>query len=140
MCDINRRKGSDMKRESHCFTMGMTLVYVFWLVVNVQNPSTAHPRRVKPFMQGGQQQQRSACFYSAFPSEQAVNLCPDPPYLGACLPPWSRDKGISPPTLPTTTTKKQTQKWGGGGGGWGTHTHTNAQIVLFGSVQDVTAD
>ena len=74
------------------------------VVVNVQNPSTAHPRRVKPFMQGGQQQRRSACFYSAFPSEQAVNLCPDPPYLGACLPAilaWSRDKGISTPNPPT---------------------------------------
>lgn len=74
------------------------------VVVNVQNPSTAHPRRVKPFMQGGQQQQRSACFYSAFPSEQAVNRCPDPPYLGACLPAtlaWSRDKGISPPLPPS---------------------------------------
>ena len=27
--DTNTQKASDMKRESHCFTMGMTLVYVF---------------------------------------------------------------------------------------------------------------
>lgn len=44
------------------------------------------PDRVRTLMQRGHGNQRSAWLYFALPSEQAVNLCLAPAYLGACPP------------------------------------------------------
>lgn len=49
-------------------------------------PPTPRPHRVRTLTQRGQGNQRSACLYFALPSEQAVNLCSAPAYLGACHP------------------------------------------------------
>lgn len=47
---------------------------------------TSCPQTVRTLTQRGQGNQRSACLYFALPSEQAVNLCSAPAYLGACHP------------------------------------------------------
>ena len=47
---------------------------------------TACPHRVRTLTQRGRGKQRSARLYFALPSEQVVNLCSAPAYLGACHP------------------------------------------------------
>lgn len=53
-------------------------------MVNVHNPHHLSPQSKDTHR--GQGKQRSACLYFALPSEQAVNLCSAPAYLGACRP------------------------------------------------------
>lgn len=61
-------------------------------------PSTCR-HRVRTLTQRGQRKPRSAWLYFALPSEQAVNLCSAPAYLGACHPgpcPWEKGIYLSP--------------------------------------------
>lgn len=98
-------------------TGGMTLVSFClgccWLslnnfiMVNVHNPHHLFPQSKDTHR--GQGKQRSACLYFALPSEQAVNLCSAPAYLGACHPrpcpgrKASHASALSPPPSPRLT-------------------------------------
>lgn len=59
-------------------------------------PAT-RPRRIRTLMQRGRGNRRSDCLYFALPSEQAVNLCSAPAYLGACHPSSARGRKGPPP-------------------------------------------
>lgn len=64
-------------------------------------PATC-PHRVRTFTLRDLGNQRSVCLYFALPSEQAVNLCLAPAYLGSCHPsPAQGERHHTPqPSLP----------------------------------------
>lgn len=88
---------------------------------------TTRPHWVRTLTQRGQGNQRSACLYFALPSEQAVNLCSAPAYLGACHPsPAQGERHHTPQPsilllllLPPLSPPQLSSPWLTGGGGCG---------------------